>query len=333
MPSSSPSQGRGLWWLLQLTASIVVLVLFVRAVEPQQLRALPGRVDVGLLLLAFAVKAAALLLHEVRVWLVLPHPRPPLAKVTRIGLVAGVINLVLPGRAGDLANIAMLQRRCGVSLGTATASMGVVAFIEAAVFGLLLLAGLAVGAAQWQALLGEDAYDQAMLVVGLATGGGLAVAVAVAVVGRIASSMPSAPASGIKRVLWEATTQTGAALASPRNAARNIAIAAVQVVGMVAAFAIALPAVGVEVGAPFLAAAAVLGLSAIAAVVLPPSYGAGPAAASLAVLSTAGASEADALAFAGAYWVLSQLPALLFGLPSMWSLGFSLSDARKLSQR
>ena len=58
--------------------------------------------------------------------------------------------------------------------------------------------------------------------------------------------------------------------------------------------------------------------------VLPPGYGAGPAAASLAVLSMLGADEADALAYAGAWWVLSQLPAVGFGLPALWSLGLSL---------
>ena len=138
---SSPSR----WWLLQLAASGAVLVWLIRSVELDQLRALPARVHVGLLLAALLIKALALLLHDVRVWVMLPSPRPPLSEVVRVGLISGVINLFSPGRAGDLVNIALLRTRVRVPLGTATASMGLVAVIEAAAFGSLLLAGLAAG--------------------------------------------------------------------------------------------------------------------------------------------------------------------------------------------
>jgi uncharacterized membrane protein YbhN (UPF0104 family) len=325
--TSTAKGRRSRWWVVQVVASVIVLWVFIRAIEPGQLQALPGRVRWDLLLVALVVKSIALLLHEVRVWLALPRPRPSLLLVARIGLVSGVINLVLPARAGDLALIAMLQRRCRVGVGAATAAMGVVAFLEAAVFGLLLMLGLVIGASQWQALLGVDAHAQALQLVGLATGAGLIGAAAVAIVGRRLAATPDPlPRPGLRHVLREATTQTGAALASPAAATLNVATAAAQVVLMVAAFAIALPAVGISVPAPFLAAAGVLGLSAISSIVLPPGYGAGPAAASLAVLSTMGASEVDALAYAGAWWVLSQVPAVGLGLPSMWSLGISLRE-------
>lgn len=318
------------WWLLQVLASAAVLTVFVRAIEPEQLYALPQRVSWELLLTALLLKTTALLFHELRIWLALPHPRPRVRLVAQIGLVSGVLNLVLPGRAGDLALIALLHRRCGVRIGLATAAIGVVAFLEAAVFGLLLLTGLVLGASQWQAMLGVDAHARALQLVGLATGTGLLLITVVTIVGRRltsrASPRPGGPA--LRQIFRDATTQTGAALSTSRSASINIASAALQVTVMLLSFALALPAVGINVDSPFFAAAGVLGLSAIASVVLPPSYGAGPAAASLAVLAPMGANEADALAYAGAWWVLSQIPALALGLPSMWSLGFKMSETR-----
>ena len=321
---------QGWWWLLQFVASAAVLTVFVRTIEPAQLYALPQRISWGLLLAALLIKTVALLVHELRIWLALPSPRPPVLLVAQVGLVSGVLNLILPGRAGDIALIALLQRRCGVRIGVATAAIGVVAFLEAAVFGLLLFTGLLLGASQWQALLGADAHARALQLVGLATGTGMLLVTAIAIVGRRLATReaPRSDRPGLQQILRDATTQTGAALSTSRGAAINITSAALQVTGMLVAFAIALPAVGIDVGAPFFAAAGVLGLSAIASIVLPPSYGAGPAAASLAVLAPMGANEADALAYAGAWWILSQIPALTLGLPSMWSLGFKMSETR-----
>jgi len=337
MPSPEPNRSRSWWWLLQLAVSVAVLAALVRAVQPEQLEALPGRVNWGLLLLAMGIKASALLVHDFRVWMVLPSPRPPVLKVAVIGLVSGVVNLVLPGRAGDLVNIGLLRQRCGLGLGTATGAMGIVAFLEAAVFGTLLLTGLTLGAARWEALVGADAHARATQLVGLATGAGLVGVAAVAMVGRrMARSEPvtvspeSEKRPSLLELVRQATTRADAALGSPRNALVNVGVALVQVVAMITSFAIALPAVGVDVSTPFFAAAAVLGLSAIASVVLPPGYGAGPAAASMAVLSTMGATEADVLAYAGAWWVLSQVPAVVLGLPAMWSIGFRFADTHRL---
>ncbi len=300
-----------------------MLGLLVRSVDLDQLRSLPGRVQVGVLLGAIVIKSLALLLHDLRLWVMLPSPRPPLFEVVRLGMIAGVVNLVSPGRAGDLVNVALLRTRCRVPLGTATASMGLVAVIEAAAFGSLLLAGLAFGATRWKELIGEDAHHQAFELVGLATGVGLIGLTAVAIIGRRLATRKPVEASdrpSMLHVLRTAFTQSGAVLATPRRVALHAALAYLQVFGMVASFALALPAVEVSVPTPLLAAAMIMGLSSVAAVVLPPSYGAGPAAAALTVLHPLGAQEADVLAYAAAWWVLSQLPALLFGLPSMWSL-------------
>lgn len=317
------------WWLFQLVASVVVLGLFIRSVEPEQLRSLPSRVHIGPLLGALLVKGLALLLHDVRLWYILPQPRPPLVDVLRVGLVSGVVNLVSPGRAGDVLNVALLRTRCAIPLGTATATMGLVGVLEAAAFGTLLLGGLTFGAANWEQLIGRDAHDQAFELVGIGTGAGLLALTAVAIVGRrLAAQEPddTPQRPGAIQVLRDAFTQTGAALATPRQIALHGALAYIQVLGMVFSFAVALPAVGVSVPTPFLAAAMIMGLSAVASVVLPPGYGAGPAAAALTVLHPLGVQEAEVLAYAGAWWVLSQIPALVLGLPSMWSLGVRWSD-------
>lgn len=309
---------------MQVVASVLVLAAFVHVIEPDQLRALPGRIRWDLLVGAALIRGAALLVHEGRTWLALPVPRPPLLGVARVGLVSALLNLLLPGRAGDVALVAMLRRRCGVGVGAATAAVGIVAFIEAAVFGVFLLVALLAGATEWRALLGADAHARALQLVGLATGGGLMVLVVIATLGRrmAATREPHPARPGLRALLREATTQTGAALATPGAVLLHAGGAALQVGMMLGAFALALPAVGISVPAPLLAASGVLALSALSAVVLPPGYGAGPAAAGLAVLSLLGASEADALAYAGALWVLNQVPAVALGIPCLWTLGW-----------
>ena len=47
-----------------------------------------------------------------------------------------------------------------------------------------------------------------------------------------------------------------------------------------------------------------------------PTYGAGPAAASVFVLSLFGVPQATALAFAALWWLISQVPCALIGVPA-----------------
>jgi uncharacterized membrane protein YbhN (UPF0104 family) len=211
--------------------------------------------------------------------------------------------------------------------------MGLVAFLEAAVFGVLLLVGLSLGAAEWRRLLGAAEHGRAMQVVGLVTAGGLLAAAVVARIGRRMARDPTpAPRGpGLRGLIREATSRADAALGSLRGVATHVGAALVQVVGVLLSFALALPAVGVDVPSPFFVAAGVLALTALSAVALPPSFGAGPAAASLAVLSMVGATHADALAYATAWWLLSQVPGVLLGLPAMWTLGFRLADTRAVT--
>jgi len=307
------------WRAVQLAASLLVLGLLGRETDASSLAGITGRIAPGWLALSLAIKTFTLYLHEQRLWLAFNAPRPPLGKVLGIGFAAGVLNLVLPGRAGDVASVAMLRRETGVSIGAATAAVGVASFLEAAVFGGLLIIVLGLGAPRWQEVIGADAHGQAMQWVTLATLGGVGVAAIATVLGRrIRTDATAMDGPAPVQILRDTLRQAGDNFSTPAAMATNIGLAIVQVVGMVGAFALAFPAVGVEVPLPMLAAAGVLAISSVASIVLPPSFGASPATASVAVLAVFGVGATDALAYAAAWWLISQVPATLIGLPCLW---------------
>ena len=316
-------QKRWTWrWLFQVVASLVILVLLFRSIDRAALdQVLEGAVPAWLGL-ALVVKSISLLLHEIRLWVALSALRPALGRVVTIGFAAGLLNLVLPARAGDLAAIGMLRKKAGVPLGRATAAVGVVGFLEAAVFGVFLLLVLLFGAASWAELLGVATHRQAMWGVAIVTLSGMAVAV-VGVAGgqKIEDLLRSLSQSWLRDLLIDIVEGARHSLGASTGAALNVGLAVIQVTGLVVAFSLAFPAVGLEIERPWMAAAGVVGIASLASVVLPPSYGAGPAAASVAVLSIFGIDSTGALAYAAAYWVLSQLPAVFFGLPAFLWIG------------
>lgn len=319
MPAASPAPSRRwLWHGLQVGASVLVLGLLLADTDPDALRGVLDRAHLGWLALALGVKAVGLLLHEVRLWLAFNPPRPPPRRTVAIGLAAGLLNTALPMRAGDLAAIAMLRRECRVSVGAASAAVGVSSFLEAAVFGLTLGGVLLVGAGRWEAVLGAAAHRDALQWVTLTTLGGIGVAVAAVVLGRRLKGEADDPdrLSPVS-VVRDALRQTSGSLGSPGRLAGHVALAAIDVAATVGAFALLLPAVGLAVPLPLLAAAGVLAISSVASVVLPPTYAAGPAAASVAVLAVFGVDQAGALAYAAGYWLVSQVPAAILGLPCL----------------
>jgi hypothetical protein len=306
--------------LLQALASVAVLYALSRQVDAAQMALLADRIAPLPLLAALGVKILSLGLHELRLWVALPAPRPRLSVVVAIGFACGLLNLVLPGRAGDLAVVVALGRRCGQPAATATAAVGVVAFLEAAPFGLLLLGLLVFHAPLWQALLGEDAHLRAIEGVSLLTGGGLVAAVVAVALGRRLAAAPapqgaSRPINLLRDTLLRATDS----LSGAGDVGRNLGLGVLQVLLMVEAFALGLAGAGLEVERPWLAAAGVLALSSLASVALPPTFAAGPAAASVAILGLFGLPPEAALAYGAAYWLISQVPAVLMGVPaSLW---------------
>lgn len=305
---------------LQVAASVAVLYVLARDLDQGRLSEVLARASWGWLGVALVVKGAALMIHELRLWVALPAPRPPVMQVVGIGLVAGMLNLVLPARGGDVAAIALMHRECKVPASTATAAVGIVTFLEAAIFGLFLLGALALGATRWREMIGAEALAQAQGALGLITLGGVAVAVGLVVVGRLLKRRaPSGKGWTPLDLVRDTASDTSAAFGTPGRAAMHLGLGALQVATTLGGFTAGLPAVGLDVEAPWLAASGVLAFSSVAAVVLPLSLGAGPAAASTLVLGAFGVDGASALAFAGAWWLVAHVPAVALGLPALWS--------------
>lgn len=313
----------------------MVLVLLFREVDVASLKGLWPRLHLGWLGLALALKAATLLLHELRLWVSLNPPRPPVSRVVAIGFASGVINLVLPGRAGDLAAIGMLVRECRLTTGAAAAAVGIVAFLEAAMFGLTFAIALVAGSSRWLEVMGSEQWLKALSGVTGLTLLGIVIAVGAVISTRrfMGDGEPPPPGPSPLAIVRDALMQASTNLSAPLTLAVNAGLALLQVIGMVAAFAMLFPAVGVSVPLPALAAAGILGMSSLASVVLPPSFGAGPAAAAVFVLGAFGLGHADALAYSVGWWMVSQLPAAVLGLPAFYGRGERLSAASSVSGR
>ena len=320
--TATPDAGdanRSRWWLpaAQVAGSALVIALLLREADTEAVLGFLRQSSPGWLALALVVKALALVLHEVRLWLAFNPPRPPPRRTVAIGLAAGLLNTVLPMRAGDVIAIAMLKRECRVSVGKATAAIGVSSFLEAALFGCLLLGVLVAGAGRFDELIDAASHREALQWVTVATLGGVALATGAVILGRRLRPEPEPDRPSPLALLRETLRQTSGSLGAPARLGMHVGLAAVDVLATVGAFALLLPAVGLDVPLPFLAASGVLAVSALASIVLPPTYGAGPAAASVAVLAAFGVDAAGALAFAAGYWVVSQAPAAVLGLPCL----------------
>jgi hypothetical protein len=235
-----------------------------------------------------------------------------------LGLAAGVLNLALPARAGDLAAIAFMDRECKVPVPVGTAAVGVTSFLEAALFAFFLLGVFGMGAAHWADLFGEGTRIDAMLWIACGVGSGCLVLAIMAVLGRrwANSALPENP---LFRLAQRTVVETSAILRDARYLGIQTAAAAVQVILVVTAFTIAMPASGAAVSDPLMASSLVLGISSLAAFVLPPTMAAGPAAASILVLPMFGVDEAGAMAYAGTYWLVAHTPAMIMGLPALWA--------------
>jgi uncharacterized membrane protein YbhN (UPF0104 family) len=320
---TDPSARTARWWrIAQVLVSVVVLVLLFRDVDRDAVGSLWPRIEWRWLGAALLTKSTTLALHELRLWVSLNPPRPSLLRVMAIGFASGVLNLVLPGRAGDLAAIGMLVRECRVRPGAAAAAVGVVAFLEAAMFGLTLVVVLALGADRWQTVVGPEKWMQAMSGVSGLTLLGVAVAVAAVILTRrFRGDDRPPPGPGPLQMIRDAIVQATDNLAAPLTLALNTGLALLQVVGMVAAFAMLFPAVGLDLPLPALAASGVLAISSLASVLLPPSYGAGPAAAAVFVLGAFGLSADEALAYSVGWWLVSQVPAVVLGVPAFYGRG------------
>ena len=309
---------RGVRVGIQLGLSALILWVLLRDVDADAILQTLKSGSLGWLLAAFLVKACGLLFHEYRLWLALPKPRPPTKTVISLGLAAGVLNLALPARAGDLAAIAFMDRECKVPVPVGTAAVGVTSFLEAAIFAFFLLAVFGMGAAQWADLFGEGVRINAMMWIAGGVGAGCLVLFIMAVLGRKwADAEPFS--NPLFRLIQRIFVETSAIIRDARYVGIQTGAAVIQVILVVTAFTLAMPASGAGVSEPLMAASLVLGISSLAAFVLPPTMAAGPAAASALVLPMLGVDEAGALAYAATYWLVAHTPAMVMGLPALWA--------------
>ncbi len=315
---------RGRRWLIfaaQAVASLAVIVLLVREARLDAVLHALRRVSVGWLLAALVVKILALSLHELRTWWLLRLHHPVgLPRIMGIGFLSGLLNFLLPLRAGDLAAVLLLVRECRVPGALATAAVGLVALLEAAALGVLLLVILGSGLLWWERSLGELQAHAAFNLVALGTVVGVLLLLVLGVLGRWLGARRARQGAGrgLPRAgLGQALEHAGQELGRGRQLAGNLGLALVDVAMFLATYALLLPALDLHPASPLFVAGTVMAVASLSSLVLPPTMGAGTAAAAVFGLGLFGVGEADALAYAALLWLVGNLPTVLLGLPPM----------------
>lgn len=308
---------------LQLVASALILGALIYSAEPEEVLVAIRKADLRWVVAATAIKLLGLVLHELRLWVtLLAWRRTPLGHVLSIGFVSGLMNTVLPVRGGDIIAMGLLKKELDVPAPAAVAAVGITGFLEAAAFGVFVLAVIVLGASDWEQLVGAAETAQAQGWLTLAVFGAVFGSVAVVVLGRRLGGEPKPDKKGVLALVRETVVQAGTGLSAWGPLAANLALAVVQVSAVVFSFWALLPALGLELEFPLLAVCGVIALGSVAAVVLPPTTAAGTAATAVFVLGAFGVVEADALAFTALTWVANSVPPLLVGLvPSLRRIG------------
>ena len=321
--------------ILSLGLSVAVIWVFIQDANTQDLQALLLNLNWTWLIAALIIKSISLTIHEYRLWLGFGQPRPPIQQTMQIGFASALLNMLFPGRAGDIAAIAMLHKNCNVPIGKATFAVGMVGFFEGAIFGLMMVMVLLINAPMWIQFLGEETHLQSLQTISGITLLGIGIVVVAAVVGRRFTEAPPADQDGFSPLTWIQDTfrQTQSNLTSVKYILLNSLASVAEVWLMIASFAMGFEMLGLESSmidlSPLLTwslSGLVLGLSAVASIVFPQTYGAGSAAASVLILGFFGFNQTQALGFASIWWLISQVPTLVLGLPSLWMIGRKSSN-------
>lgn len=321
--------------MLSVVLSVAVIAVFLQDANMKELWTLLSSIEWPWLIAALAVKSVSLTIHEYRLWLGFGQDRPPIQQTIQIGFASALLNILFPGRAGDIAAIAMLHKKCAVPIGTATFAVGMVGFFEGAIFGLMMIVVLLFNAPMWIEYLGEEYHLQSLQTISGLTLLGIAIVIVAAVIGRRIVEEPSSTDNEFSPIIWikDAFNQTGNNLTDVRYIILNSLASIAEVWLMIASFAMGFEMIGLESTSidlnPMLTwsiSGLVLGLSAVASIVFPQTYGAGSAAASIFILGLFGFDQTQALGFASVWWLISQVPAVILGLPSLWLLSRKESD-------
>ena len=306
-------------WAVQILASVLILWSLVRHARGERVIEAMGSASVPWLCAAVAVRALAQVLHEFRIWIaLLPWKRGGVRRVLAVGFIGGMLNVVMPFRGGDFVTVALLSREEEIPASVSLASVGLVAFLEAALFGVFLGFMLLSGWSRWEAMLGAASARDAAGLVSVITLGGIGAAVVAVVLGRLAERGHSRSGAGFRAQVRGILVHTGAVLGRGRGLVLNLGAGVIHLAVTIVGMVLCLPAAGIHLEDPLLAAGCVLGVGAVAGLVLPPSLGAGPAASAVLVLQFFGIEEAQALAFAALAWFHASLPAVLLGIAPLW---------------
>ena len=300
----------------QIAISMVLLGWMLHNAQSKQVWSHLEQLSLFWLVVALALKSISLLLRELRLWLALPSPRPPLLPIMNIGLFTGALHTFLPARGGDIVAIALLVKSSSLSTAKAAFAVAISALFEALVFGILVLLGL-----YWHKdlFVNPEFLSNAVQWVSTSTVLGVTVFLVLGAIGKRYFTEPETDSlPPIQHILSELFHLTGKSITNMMYLIINVLITFLDVWLMIVAFALGFEVLGIDLEATWTISALILGCSAMLAFLLPPSYGAGPAAAAIFVLSLFGIDESSAVAYSAIWWILSQIPALIFGVPALF---------------
>ena len=303
---------------IQIFLSALLLFLFLSSFQHEDVLQTISQSSLLWLGVAISLKSASLLLRELRLWLALPKPRPQFSTTVAIGLFTGALHTFLPLRGGDVLSVALLHKNLDIPLPKATFAVALCAFLEMLVFGILAILTLLSTQHLWLDL--SDLYSEILSWISIGTGLGLGIFIIAIVFAKTLQPPENPDAPSLKSILPHILMLLQSSVNSRNYLIANIFITILDVSIMLISFACIFYCLGIPCDLPFTVSTLVLGVSAVAAFALPPSYGAGPAASAILVFSIFQLSEEAALAYAAIWWILSQGPSLFFGIPALWFL-------------
>ena len=310
-------QNKDIWIAgLQLFLSILLLVLFASSLQQDDIIHTLSQCSISWLIFALLLKSLSLLLREVRLWLALPLPRPRFVPTMNIGLFTGALHTFLPLRGGDLLSIGLLNKNLNIPIPKASFAVGLCAFLEMLVFGVIAVLTLISTQHLWFEV--HALYQEILSWMSVATGIGIFIFILAILTAKFASPPEDEQPSLVQSIIPEMVRLLQSSVVSRNYMFSNIALTVADVLVMLLSFSCIFYCLNISCPLPFTVSTLILGVSAVAAFALPPSYGAGPAASAILIFSLFQLPEENALAYAAIWWVLSQVPSLLFGIPAMW---------------
>lgn len=301
--------------VFQALFSLGLIIFLVKQAKTEAVCSALEETSLFWLSMALLVNFAALTLHEIRVWFAIKPQKASLKGVMGIGFMSGILNFILPIRLGDIAAIALISKEEKVPAPISISAVGLVAFLEAGFFGVVLVGLMVLRGSEWAQLVGQDVLSKTFNMVTGLTFVGFMILGVISVLSR--DRKVQEDSVGIKGLITYALNHTGGRLRH-LPLFLNMGMALVQVLLIVLMFYLLLPAVGVGSEAPWLTSSLVFFSTALASIVLPPGMGAGNAAASVFVFSFFGLSEASALAYAALVWFTTNIPTVILGFFPLW---------------